>query len=223
MHRRFRDCAFSSILLICSGMLAVQAAETAAGLDQSLLEIEKRFDELTFATPNDRERRNGFEALVDTAAAVVAANPQSAEALTWQGIVLSSYAGEVSAFSAMKYANAAREALHKAESLDAQALNGSVFTSLGALYAHVPGGIIGFGDDDLALEYLHKALAISPNDLDANYFLAELLVDGKMFDAARQVLVGALASPAVTQRPLLDDVRREQMRALLADVTAHTG
>jgi len=221
MYRRFRDFACASILLICSCILAAQAAETSGGLDQSLLEIEKRFDELTFATPNARERRNGFEELVDIAAALVTANPDSAEALTWQGIVLSSYAGEVSAFSAMKYANAAREALHKAESLDEAALNGSVYTSLGALYAHVPGGIIGFGDDELALEYLHKALAISPNDLDANYFLAELLVDEKMFDEAEQVLVKALAGPEVTYRPLLNDVRREQMRTLLADVNAH--
>jgi len=223
MHRRFRDFACLSILLSCSGILPVQAAETNSRLGQSLLEIEKRFDELTFATPNDRERRNGFEKLVDTASAIVAANPENAEALTWQGIVLSSYAGEVSAFSAMKYANAARAALHKAESIDERALDGSVYTSLGALYAHVPGGIIGFGDDGLALEYLHKALAISPNDLDANYFLAELLVDEKMFDEAQQVLVKALAGPAVTHRPLLNDVRREQMRTLLANVNAHRG
>jgi len=223
MLRRFLDFACVSIALACCGILATQAAETSSGLDQSLLEIEQRFDELTFATPDNRERRNGFEALVDVAAAVVAANPQNADALTWQGIVLSAYAGEVSALSAMKYANAAREALHKAESLDDKALNGSVYTSLGALYAHVPGGIIGFGDDELALEYLHKALAISPNDLDANYFLAELLIDEKMFDEAEHVLVKALAVPAVTYRPLLNEVRREQMRNLLADVDAHRG
>jgi tetratricopeptide (TPR) repeat protein len=221
MFRRVSNVACTAVLLACCGGFAAQAAETSGGLNQALLDIEKRFDELAFATSDDHERRDGFEQLVDMAAAVVDANPGSAEALTWQGIVLSSYAGEVSAFSAMKYAKAAREALHKAESLDAQALSGSVYTSLGALYSHVPGGFVGFGDDDLALEYLRKAVAISPNDLDANFFLGELLIDQEMFDEAEQVLVSALASPPVTSRPLLDDARREQMRSLLADVNAH--
>jgi tetratricopeptide (TPR) repeat protein len=223
VNRNIRRFFWTSILLSCGSTALTHAAEPAGGLDQALGEIAQRFDELSFATPDRRDRRKGFEALVETVSQVADANPSNAAALTWQGIVLSTYAGEVSALSAMKYANAARDALHKAETLDATALHGSVYTSLGALYSHVPGGFIGFGDDDRALEYLHKAIAMSPDDLDASFFLAELLVDRDMLEEAEQVLVRGLASPPVAQRPLLDDARREQMRSMLAEVSPGRG
>jgi tetratricopeptide (TPR) repeat protein len=208
---------FAGLLACCMAFLS-HAAESGASLEQALSDIEQRFDEISFSTVGKRSRRAGFEELIHMASALVSANPNSAEALTWQGIVLSSYAGEVSAFSAMKYANAALESLQTAESLDATALDGSVYTSLGALYAKVPGGLIGFGDDDLALDYLRRALEISPNDLDANYFLADLLVDKGMHAEARQVLSRALTIPPVTQRPLLDEARRSAMQTLLDEL-----
>lgn len=202
--------------LTWGGIVAAHAADADAGLTQALADIEHRFDELSFATADKSARRSGFDDLVAAAERVAAAHPGSAEALTWQGIVLSTYAGEVSKLSAMKYANAAREALHQAESLDEQALGGGVFTSLGALYSRVPGGFMGFGDDDLASDYLHKALEISPNDLDASFFYAELLVESREYDTAREVLSHALTAPPVVDRPLFDAARRSQMSAMLA-------
>jgi tetratricopeptide (TPR) repeat protein len=207
-----------SVLFACCIAVSVQAAESAQDLSQALSEIEQRFDELSFATPNKHKRRDGFEQLVEMAQALVAANPSSAEALTWQGIVLSSYAGEVSAFSAMRYANAALASLQTAESIDSTALNGSIYTSLGALYAQVPGGFVGFGDDDLALDYLRKAVEMSPDDLDANYFLADLLIEKKMYAEATQILTHALAVPSFTRRPLLDDARRSAMQRMFDEL-----
>ena len=212
-----RFSAFAGLACCCITMNAF-AAEAGQTLEHALAGIAQQFDQLSFSTPNKRSRRAGFEDLVEAASELVSANPMSAEALTWQGIVLSTYAGEVSAFSSMKYANAALESLRKAESIDAAALHGSVYTSLGALYSRVPGGFIGFGDDDLALEYLNRALEISPNDLDANYFLAGLLVDQKKDDEARQVLHHALSVPEVTDRPLLDSARRSEMQAMLDEL-----
>jgi tetratricopeptide (TPR) repeat protein len=218
MKRIVQGIARLSVLIVCCACVSAQAAEPAQDLSQALADIEHRFDELSFATPKKRERRDGFEELVATVQSLVAANPYSVEALTWQGIVLSSYAGEVSAFSAMRYANAARASLQTAESLEPTALGGSIYTSLGALYAQVPGGLIGFGDRDLALEYLRKAVEISPNDLDANYFLADLLIEKKMYAEARQVLSRALRAPTVTRRPLLDTARRSAMQTLFDEL-----
>src|SRR5688572_3651041 len=98
----------------------------------------------------DKERDAAFAALVDHAAQFRARYPERAEAQAWEGIVLSTYAGEVGAMSAMKVAKAARAALEHAQKLDPTALSGGIYASLGALYSKVPGGLIGFGDDVLA-------------------------------------------------------------------------
>ena len=218
MNGIIRKFSVLSGLACCCMTMSTLAAEAGQTLEYALSGIEQQFDQLSFATPNKRTRKAGFEQLVEVASQLVSANPTSAEALTWQGIVLSTYAGEVSAFSAMKYANAARASLQQAESINAMAMHGSVYASLGALYSQVPGGMIGFGDDDLALDYLKRALEISPNDLDANYFLADLLVEQGKGDDARQVLTRALAAPAVTGRPLFDSARRNEMQAMLDDL-----
>lgn len=209
---------------LCSGLVLTglamfaQAAEPDSQLDEALANIEHRFDELSFATSGKRQRRAGFESLLEDASELVSEYPNSAEALIWQGIVQSTYAGEVSVFSAMKYAEAARDSLQTAEAMNASAMGASVYTSLGALYSQVPGGLMGFGDDELALEYLRKAVTISPNDLDANFFLAELLIDKGMYAEAEQLLNRVLASPRVVARPLLDAARRGAMQTMLEEI-----
>jgi Tfp pilus assembly protein PilF len=116
----------------------------------------------------------------------------------------------------MKYAKAARTALQNAEKLDATALSGGVYASLGALYSKVPGGFIGFGDDKLAAQYFAKALAVDPDNIDNNYFFGEFLVDQGDYGRARAVLEHALAAPAVADRPVFDAGRRQEIRTLLA-------
>jgi len=164
----------------------------------------------------DETRSAAFAALVEHAAAFRERYPSRAEALAWEGIVLSTYAGEVSAMSAMKYAKAARAALEKAEKADATALAGGIYASLGALYSKVPGGIIGFGDDELAAQYFTKALAVDANNLDNNFFYGEFLIDQGDYARARTVLEHALAAPTVADRPVFDAGRRAEIRELLA-------
>jgi tetratricopeptide (TPR) repeat protein len=142
--------------------------------------------------------------------------PARAEALAWEGIVLSTYAGEVSAMGAMKYAKAAREALERAEGLDSHALAGGIYASLGALYAKVPGGFIGFGDDELADQYFRKALAVDPDNIDNNYFYGEFLLDQGEYAHAQTVLEHALAAPVAADRPVFEAGRRNEIRELLA-------
>lgn len=182
---------------------------------QSLAAIQSEWATANYQT-KDKERDAAFAALVDHAAQFRARYPERAEAQAWEGIVLSTYAGEVGAMSAMKVAKAARAALEHAEKLDPTALSGGIYASLGALYSKVPGGLIGFGDDVLAARYFEKALAVDPDNIDNNYFYGEFLLDQGAYDRARTVLEHALAAPAVVDRPVFDAGRREEIRALLA-------
>jgi tetratricopeptide (TPR) repeat protein len=181
----------------------------------SLAAIRNEWADANYRATDKAARSDAFSALVEHAAAFRAQYPERAEAFAWEGIVLSTYAGEVGAMSAMKYAKAARTALEQAEKLDAKALEGGIYASLGALYSKVPGGIVGFGDDEIAADYFAKALAVDADNIDNNYFYGEFLVDQGDYARARAVLEHALAAPPVSDRPVFDEGRREEIRALL--------
>jgi hypothetical protein len=93
-----------------SGFVQMAAAAEATAFSDELLAIQREFDAASFSGLAKSERKQAFEALVEHAGDFSARHPEAVEAVAWNGIVLSSFAGEVSAFSAMKYANAAREA-----------------------------------------------------------------------------------------------------------------
>jgi tetratricopeptide (TPR) repeat protein len=187
----------------------------ADGFDDGLAAVQNEWAIAKYQTTDKSARSDAFLAVVKHAAELSAQHPDRAEALAWEGIVLSTYAGEVSAMSAMKYAKAARASLEKAEALDATALDGGVYASLGALYSKVPGGIIGFGDDKLAAQYFEKALAVDADNIDNNFFYGEFLLDQGDYARARAVLEHALAAPPVAARPVFDAGRRAEIRGLL--------
>ena len=85
-----------------------------------------------------------------------------AEALIWEGIIESSYAGAKGGLGALSLCKEARGNLEAALKLDPKALDGSAYTSLGTLYYKVPGFPVGFGDDDKAGKLLQKALEAEP-------------------------------------------------------------
>jgi cytochrome c-type biogenesis protein CcmH/NrfG len=89
---------------------------------------------------------------------------------------------------------------------------------LGILYSKVPCWPIGFGDDDKALELLDKALALSPDGIDSNYFYADFLTEQGKYKAAEQHLLKAQQAPARPTRPLADKGRQQEIAVLLAKV-----
>jgi tetratricopeptide (TPR) repeat protein len=203
------------------GSLQATAAEDSS-FARELLSIQQEFDVASFTGLKKSDRKQSFETLVEHAADFSARYPDRAEAVAWNGIVLSTFAGEVSALGAMKYAKAARDSLRDAESMTPTALDGGLYASLGALYAKVPGGFVGFGDDDLAAEYFEKALAVNPDNMDSNYFYGEFLLEQEQYQRAETVLARALRAPKVVDRPLFDSGRREMIRDLLATAREHS-
>lgn len=144
--------------------------------------------------------------------------PDRAEPLVWLGIVESSAARFKGGLGALKLAKDARQQLLAAEKIDPNALNGSIYTSLGSLYAKVPGWPIGFGDKDKARGYFQKALAINPDGIDPNYFYGDFLHDSGDDVLARKYLEKALAAPGRPGRADADAARRQEVKAALAQL-----
>lgn len=135
--------------LILASLLAI--APFTWALDQTgtqqLNAIQQRWAVVRYNLP-EAQRAGAFEALAAQSAALVRQHPGSAEPLIWDGIVNSSWAGATGGLGALGKVKAARASLEKALAMDPKALQGSAYTSLGALYDQVPGWPLSFGDQD---------------------------------------------------------------------------
>lgn len=182
--------------------------------------LQNAWAEAMYRTPPE-QREAALQSLTDTARTEVTAHPEDAALLIWQGIILSTYAGEKGGLGALSLVKEARHSLEQSLALDPVALNGSAQTSLGSLYYKVPGWPIGFGSDKQAHQHLEEALKINPGGIDPNYFMGELLFEQGDYASARRYLDKALDAPDRPGRALADSGRRDEIRALLARVDEH--
>ena len=102
--------------------------------------------------------------------------------------------------------------------VDDQALDGSAYTSLGTLYASVPGWPVGFGSDKKAAKMLQKAIEINPDGIDSNYFYADYLLQEKQYKKAEEYLLKAQNAAPRPDRPVADEGRQEEIHAALSIV-----
>lgn len=199
-------------------MLALMISfSAAADVMKQVAEVQHNWAEANYQL-KDKAQKTRFEALLNEADAVVKANPDSAEALIWRGIVQSSYAGIKGGLGALGLAKAARADFEQAMKIDDKALDGSAYTSLGTLYFKVPGWPLGFGDNDKAEALLKKALSINPEGIDSNYFYGVFLLDQRQYKQAEQYLLKAQQAPARPGRPLADKGRQQEIAAALQQV-----
>lgn len=195
--------------------LAVSAQAAAATPDELIRPIQEQWAEIKYKQP-EKQQAEAYNKLAAQAKKVVEANPGVAEALIWEGIVLSSEAGARGGLGALGLAKEAKQRLDEALKLNDKALAGSAYTSLATLYAKVPGWPLGFGDKERAEEYFRKSLAINPNGIDPNFFYGEYLAERERTAEARSHLEAALKAPPRPGRELADSGRRQEIQTLLA-------
>ena len=164
----------------------------------------------------EKQREAAFEKLAAQAKQAEQHAPNNAEVLVWEAIILSTYAGEKGGLGALGLVKDAKTLLEKAAQIDGKVLNGSAYTSLGSLYYQVPGWPIAFGSDKTAEKYLLKGLKIAPDDIDANYFYGDFLVEDGQYKKAVSVLNKALNAPARPGREVADAGRRAEIEAVLS-------
>jgi tetratricopeptide (TPR) repeat protein len=204
------------------GLLALASLPAFALTDASRTQLERiqgRWAEINYQTPA-AQRESAFADLAQQAERAIAAEPQAAELRIWKGIVLSTWAGAKGGLGALDLVKQAKTELEQALKLDAKALDGSAYTSLGSLYYQVPGWPIAFGDDEKAESMLKTALTLNPNGIDPNYFYGDFLARKKRYREAKAALEKALAAADRPTRVSADAGRREEARQLLKAVQA---
>jgi tetratricopeptide (TPR) repeat protein len=180
----------------------------------TLEEVQRAWAQANYTLSGDQQLA-ALASLSEEIDAALAEDQSNAELLIWDGIVKSTRAGKAGGLGALKLVKAARKSLERAIKLDPAALQGSAYTSLGALYYQVPGWPLAFGDDDKARELLTKAVEVNRQGIDSNYFYGDSLAKQREYAAARQALEKALSAPERPNRPVADAGRRAEIRALL--------
>jgi tetratricopeptide (TPR) repeat protein len=200
-------------------LLLLTPLSHAAPVDDAVQELQQGWESVRYQAPaNEREKR--FEALATRARELSTSLQGRAEPLIWEGIIVSSLAGEKGGLGALPLVKQAKGLYESALSIDPKALDGSAYNSLGVLYYKVPGWPIGFGNKTKADELLRQALAINPNGIDPNFFYAEYLIETKRPSEAVVYLERALKAPDRPGRSLADTGRREEVRQLLEKIKA---
>lgn len=204
---------FVKMILMSLALVYVQpgfAAVTDSAQLPEVRQIQSEWARLYYLDEFLNKNYRELQALARKANRISHDNPQSAEALVWDAIVLSTLAEKKGGIGALSLVKEAKLKLEQAEAIEPTVLGGSVYASLGSLYSKVPGWPIGFGNDKKAEKYFHKALAVNPQGLDINYFFAEYLADNGRDLLALKYVEKALQAPRMEGRPLADRGRREQ-------------
>jgi tetratricopeptide (TPR) repeat protein len=216
MNKSLMSAALAAIL---STTLAAAPWTTAqaAPVDDAVAELQRDWEVIRYQTPA-AEREKRFESLATKAHQVTETHAGRSEPLVWEGIIVSSWAGEKGGLGALGLVKQAKAKYEQAIQIDAKALEGSAYNSLGVLYYKVPGWPLGFGDKAKAADLLQKALAINPTGIDPNFFYGEFLAENDRRDEALAYLEKALQAPARPGRQIADTGRREEIRTLIAKI-----
>lgn len=205
------------IACLLLGALSQSVWALDAADQQRLTGIQQDWGHIQYEVPAE-QRTLAFEKLTAQTSAFTQERPSAAEAWIWSGIVTSSWAGAQGGLGALSKVKAAKADLEKALVLDPNALQGSAYTSLAALYDRVPGWPISFGDADKAEQLLKQALLLNPTGIDSLYFWGDHLYRQKRFAEARVALQKALLATPRPGRETADAGRRKEIDALLADI-----
>ncbi len=197
----FIFCAF------ISAAMAEESIESEVGKAREMWETAK------YKTENTDKKLALFQSCVDYAKGLSEKFKNRAEPIIWQGICLVSQ-GEFQKSSAISKAKEAKSLFEKTIAIDSKALEGAAYLNLAVLYQRIPSWPVGFGDKTKSEENFKKALAISPQNMDAHYFYGLFLTEEKRYDEARKQLSLALNCPN-KNRSFMDQKRREEIKLAL--------
>jgi tetratricopeptide (TPR) repeat protein len=196
-------------------------AAHADALDTRIDSLARDWAHVNYEVTDKTAQVSGAAKVAGEADALAHQNPGRAEPLVWEAIAKATEAGAKGGLGGLALAKESKALLEKAEKINPAALgDGSVYTSLGSLYAQVPGFPLGFGDAGKARSYLQKALAVNPNGVDPNFFYGDFLFRQNDYAGAAKALQKAIAAPGRPGHDVADKGRKAQAQALLAQAQA---
>lgn len=190
-----------------------------ARLDEQIRDLQTRWAEIKYRTDKPSQEAE-MKALAIQAKQLVSAYPSDAEPKIWAAIILSTQAGFDGGLGSLSLIDEAKALLESAQAINPNALEGSIYTSLGSLYYKAPGWPVSFGSNDKARAYLEQARALNPTGIDANYFYGDFLIEQGEYANAISVLKQALQAPARPGRELADEGRRKEIQDDIAKAEA---
>jgi tetratricopeptide (TPR) repeat protein len=204
-------------------LLSLSVIDSNAEMTEEVKQVQSRWADVNYMpTQNDEQEEakvKAFEQLSQLASQVALKKENQPEALVWEGIVYSSYAGAKGGLGALSLAKHAKASYEEAIKINGDVLDGSAYTSLGVLYSKVPGWPVGFGSDKKALQFLEQGLARNPDGIDANYFYAEFMYEEEEdYHKAKQHLLKAKQAAPRADRISADEGRLQEITRLMAQV-----
>lgn len=203
--------AVLALALTCGAALA-----QGSDLKPDLSMLASGWARATYEEQSARVKAADAENLANRAAALVQRYPGRAEPIAWQALLLLVQADAEHNLHSLSLASRARRLLEEARQIDPNAIGpGVIDANLGALYAQVPGGPIGFGDKKKARRYFALALAEGPQELEVNYLYGEFLLDEGNREGAVRVLQRVLDAPARPGMQVADRGRKAEAAQML--------
>lgn len=214
MHNHFIKIVASLLVTLWLGTGGSYAAAQNDEVAEAIVNLQHRWEVIKYQT-EEKKQEAAYETLAKEAHQLSTRYADRAEPRVWEAIILSTYAGAKGGLGALGLVKDARELLLQAEKIDAGALHGSLYTTLGSLYYQVPGWPIGFGSDKQARIYLEKALQYNPEGIDPNFFYGDFLMEEGEYARAVEVFNRALQAAPRPGREISDAGRRKEIQAKL--------
>lgn len=200
------------LFLVFAALLSFAIPAHAASQEQELSALQNDWARIKYIVSDKQQKLNDIAKLEVKAEAVSKKFPKSAEAKIWEAIILATDANITKGLAALPKVEKAKALLEESLKINPRAMEGAAHMTLASLYYQVPGWPVGFGNDKLAEEHFQKALAISPNNLDINYWYGEFMLDQGRPAEAIKYLQKAENAPIRKERRLADEGRKKEVQ-----------
>lgn len=158
-----------------------------------------------------------YQALLSEANMLAKQFPDKPEPILWQAIITASGADSLPPIEALVEITHARDLLIKVIEIAPDGVNGSALVTLGTMYYMAPAWPVSFGDNEKAKELLTKALKLNPDNIEANYFYGDFLLNQNQPEEAAAYFKKALNAPIRKNQQFADKSLQQQASLALAN------